>query len=200
MLEVRNLSVGYQGRAVISGVNLALQAGRTVGLRGASGLGKTTVARAIAGLISPLDGQILGGGDGVAMLFQSPRRSVNPLWKLEDVLAEPLVYAGVSAPLRREQVREICAELGIAAVHLQRFGHEVSEGELQKVALGRCLLARPRVLISDEATAMLDPLSAATLVGAMQRRTKDGLAVLAISHDTELLESWADTVVDLQRK
>ena len=200
VLEVRNLSVGYQGRAVISGVNLALQAGRTVGLRGASGLGKTTVARAIAGLISPLDGQILGGGDGVAMLFQSPRRSVNPLWKLEDVLAEPLVYAGVSAPLRREQVREICAELGIAAVHLQRFGHEVSEGELQKVALGRCLLARPRVLISDEATAMLDPLSAATLVGAMQRRTKDGLAVLAISHDTELLESWADTVVDLQRK
>ena len=200
VLEVRNLSVGYQGRAVISGVNLALQAGRTVGLRGASGLGKTTVARAIAGLISPLDGQILGGGDGVEMLFQSPRRSVNPLWKLEDVLAEPLVYAGVSAPLRREQVREICAELGIAAVHLQRFGREVSEGELQKVALGRCLLARPRVLISDEATAMFDPLSAATLVGAMQRRTKDGLAVLAISHDTELLESWADTVVDLQRK
>lgn len=200
VLEVRDLSVGYQGRAVISGVNLALQAGRTVGLRGASGLGKTTVARAIAGLISPLDGQILGGGDGVAMLFQSPRRSVNPLWKLEDVLAEPLVYAGVSAPLRREQVREICAELGIAAVHLQRFGREVSEGELQKVALGRCLLARPRVLISDEATAMLDPLSAATLVGAMQRRTKDGLAVLAISHDTELLESWTDTVVDLQRK
>ena len=200
VLEVRNLSVGYQGRAVISGVNLALQAGRTVGLRGASGLGKTTVARAIAGLISPLDGQILGGGDGVEMLFQSPRRSVNPLWKLEDVLAEPLVYAGISAPLRREQVREICAELGIAAVHLQRFGREVSEGELQKVALGRCLLARPRVLISDEATAMLDPLSAATLVGAMQRRTKDGLAVLAISHDTELLESWADTVVDLQRK
>ena len=200
VLEVRNLSVGYQGRAVISGVNLALQAGRTVGLRGASGLGKTTVARAIAGLISPLDGQILGGGDGVEMLFQSPRRSVNPLWKLEDVLAEPLVYAGVSAPLRREQVREICAELGIAAVHLQRFGREVSEGELQKVALGRCLLARPRVLISDEATAMLDPLSAATLVGAMQRRTKDGLAVLAISHDTELLESWTDTVVDLQRK
>ena len=200
VLEVRNLSVGYQGRAVISGVNLALQAGRTVGLRGASGLGKTTVARAIAGLISPLDGQILGGGDGVAMLFQSPRRSVNPLWKLEDVLAEPLVYAGISAPLRREQVREICAELGIAAAHLQRFGREVSEGELQKVALGRCLLARPRVLISDEATAMLDPLSAATLVGAMQRRTKDGLAVLAISHDTELLESWADTVVDLQRK
>lgn len=200
VLEVRDLSVGYQGRAVISGVNLALQAGRTVGLRGASGLGKTTVARAIAGLISPLDGQILGGGDGVEMLFQSPRRSVNPLWKLEEVLAEPLVYAGVSAPLRREQVREICAELGIAAVHLQRFGREVSEGELQKVALGRCLLARPRVLISDEATAMLDPLSAATLVGAMQRRTKDGLAVLAISHDTELLESWADTVVDLQRK
>ena len=200
VLEVRNLSVGYQGRAVISGVNLALQAGRTVGLRGASGLGKTTVARAIAGLISPLDGQIRGGGDGVEMLFQSPRRSVNPLWKLEDVLAEPLVYAGVSAPLRREQVREICAELGIAAVHLQRFGREVSEGELQKVALGRCLLARPRVLISDEATAMLDPLSAATLVGAMQRRTKDGLAVLAISHDTELLESWTDTVVDLQRK
>ena len=200
VLEVRDLSVGYQGRAVISGVNLALQAGRTVGLRGASGLGKTTVARAIAGLISPLDGQILGGGDGVEMLFQSPRRSVNPLWKLEDVLAEPLVYAGVSAPLRREQVREICAELGIAAVHLQRFGREVSEGELQKVALGRCLLARPRVLISDEATAMLDPLSAATLVGAMQRRTKDGLAVLAISHDTELLESWTDTVVDLQRK
>ena len=200
VLEVRNLSVGYQGRAVISGVNLALQAGRTVGLRGASGLGKTTVARAIAGLISPLDGQILGGGDGVAMLFQSPRRSVNPLWKLEEVLAEPLVYAGVSAPLRREQVREICAELGIAAAHLQRFGREVSEGELQKVALGRCLLARPRVLISDEATAMLDPLSAATLVGAMQRRTKGGLAVLAISHDTELLESWADTVVDLQRK
>lgn len=134
---------------------------------------------------------------GVAMLFQSPRRSMNPRWTLGQIMAEPLVYAGVPGVERHERCAEISAELGIPLDFWRRFPAEVSEGQLQRVALARCLLSNPRVLICDEATAMLDAFSTASLVRAIQRRTARGLAVIAISHDRELLDYWADRSISL---
>lgn len=134
---------------------------------------------------------------GVAMLFQSPRRSVNPRWTLGQIMTEPLVYAGMTADMQREKCAEICSELGIPSDFLRRFPAEVSEGQLQRIALARCLLTEPRVLICDEATAMLDAFSTASLVRAIRRRSARGLAVIAISHDRELLDYWADRSLSL---
>lgn len=220
VLEVRDLTVGYHGVPVVKGFNLSLHRGETVGWFGDSGCGKTTTARAIAGRLTPLTGQILWceSGEtaippgntpatkqrpraavqpGVAMLFQSPRRSVNPRWTLGQIIEEPLVYADVPPDVRREQGAKICDELGIPLEFRRRFPAEVSEGQLQRVALARCLLTNPTVLICDEATAMLDTFSTASLVRAIQRRSAQGLAVIAISHDRELLDYWADCSLDL---
>ena len=220
VLEVRDLTVGYHGVPVVKGFNLSLHRGETVGWFGDSGCGKTTTARAIAGRLTPLAGQIrwcesgetatlpgnssatkqrprAGVQPGVAMLFQSPRRSVNPLWTLGQIIEEPLVYADVPPDVRREQGAKICDELGIPSEFRRRFPAEVSEGQLQRVALARCLLTNPTVLICDEATAMLDTFSTASLVRAIQRRSAWGLAVIAISHDRELLDYWADCSLDL---
>ena len=220
VLEVRELTVGYHGVPVVKGFNLSLHRGETVGWFGDSGCGKTTTARAIAGRLTPLAGQIrwCESGEtatspgnspatkqhpraavqpGVAMLFQSPRRSVNPRWTLGQIIEEPLVYADVPPDVRREQGAKICDELGIPLEFRRRFPAEVSEGQLQRVALARCLLTNPTVLICDEATAMLDTFSTASLVRAIQKRSAQGLAVIAISHDRELLDYWADCSLDL---
>lgn len=220
VLEVRDLTVGYHGVPVVKGFNLSLHRGETVGWFGDSGCGKTTTARAIAGRLTPLAGQIrwCESGEtatspgnspatkqhpraavqpGVAMLFQSPRRSVNPRWTLGQIIEEPLVYADVPPDVRREQGAKICDELGIPLEFRRRFPAEVSEGQLQRVALARCLLTNPTVLICDEATAMLDTFSTTSLVRAIQRRSAQGLAVIAISHDRELLDYWADCSLDL---
>ncbi|EFU81654.1 ABC transporter, ATP-binding protein [Mobiluncus holmesii ATCC 35242] len=220
VLEVRDLTVGYHGVPVVTAFNLSLHRGETVGWFGDSGCGKTTTARAIAGRLTPLTGRIrwCGSGEtttpqgkspapkqhphaavqpGVAMLFQSPRRSVNPRWTLGQIIEEPLVYADVPPDVRRKQAAEICEELGIPSEFRRRFPAEVSEGQLQRVALARCLLTNPTVLICDEATAMLDTFSTASLVRAIQRRSARGLAVIAISHDRELLDYWADYSLEL---
>ncbi|EFU80603.1 ATP-binding cassette domain-containing protein [Mobiluncus curtisii] len=220
VLEVRDLTVGYHGVPVVTGFNLSLHRGETVGWFGDSGCGKTTTARAIAGRLTPLTGRIrwCDSGEtttpqgkspapkqrphaavqpGVAMLFQSPRRSVNPRWTLGQIIEEPLVYADVPPDVRRKQAAKICKELGIPSEFRRRFPAEVSEGQLQRVALARCLLTNPTVLICDEATAMLDTFSTASLVRAIQRRSARGLAVIAISHDRELLDYWADYSLEL---
>ena len=220
VLEVHDLTVGYHGVPVVTGFNLSLHRGETVGWFGDSGCGKTTTARAIAGRLTPLTGRIrwCDSGEtttpqgkspapkqrphaavqpGVAMLFQSPRRSVNPRWTLEQIIEEPLVYADVPPDVRRKQAAKICEELGIPSEFRRRFPAEVSEGQLQRVALARCLLTNPTVLICDEATAMLDTFSTASLVRAIQRRSARGLAVIAISHDRELLDYWADYSLEL---
>ncbi|NMW82409.1 ATP-binding cassette domain-containing protein [Mobiluncus curtisii] len=220
VLEVHDLTVGYHGVPVVTGFNLSLHRGETVGWFGDSGCGKTTTARAIAGRLTPLTGRIRwcdSGGTttpqgkspapkqrphaavqpGVAMLFQSPRRSVNPRWTLGQIIEEPLVYADVPPDVRRKQAAKICEELGIPSEFRRRFPAEVSEGQLQRVALARCLLTNPTVLICDEATAMLDTFSTASLVRAIQRRSARGLAVIAISHDRELLDYWADYSLEL---
>ncbi|WP_279105583.1 ATP-binding cassette domain-containing protein [Mobiluncus curtisii] len=220
VLEVHDLTVGYHGVPVVTGFNLSLHRGETVGWFGDSGCGKTTTARAIAGRLTPLTGRIrwCDSGEtttpqgkspapkqrphaavqpGVAMLFQSPRRSVNPRWTLGQIIEEPLVYADVPPDVRRKQAAKICEELGIPSEFRRRFPAEVSEGQLQRVALARCLLTNPTVLICDEATAMLDTFSTASLVRAIQRRSARGLAVIAISHDRELLDYWADYSLEL---
>ncbi|NMX12421.1 ATP-binding cassette domain-containing protein [Mobiluncus mulieris] len=228
VLEVNDLAAGYHGVPVVSGFNLCLHRGETVGWFGDSGCGKTTTARAIAGRLAPLAGQIRWGtrtenavsaaaGEnlvpgkrthtaarpeaarhpGVAMLFQSPRRSVNPRWTLRQIIEEPLLYAGIPQDVRHRRCAEICGELGIPPGFMRRFPAEVSEGQLQRIALARCLLTEPTVLICDEATAMLDAFSTASLVRAIQRRSARGLAVIAISHDRELLDYWADRSLNL---
>lgn len=195
---------GFDGRPVLDRVSLEIAPGETVGLQGPSGAGKSTLARLLAGLLAPQAGRVtcdgvVPAGRGrltgtLGMLFQSPRRSCSPRMRLGDLIAEPIRAAG--GPVG-ERVGRLAAEAGLTEDLLGRLPGQVSEGQLQRAALARALAGEPRYLICDEATAMLDALTTASVVRVLRRRAEAGLGVLAISHDPELLAVWADRIVDL---
>ncbi len=220
-LRARGIEAGYDGHVVLRGVDVAVPAGRIVGLYGPSAGGKTTLGRVMAGLLRPSAGEVLIDGarinarrgrlsSRVAMVFQSPRRSCSPRLTLAQIIAEPLTVRTRRAGHRRvdghthtdrtldHAVHDLAAEVGLTPDLLTRLPAQVSDGQLQRAALARALAQDPAYLICDEATAMLDAVTTAVIAALVRRRAELGLGVLAISHDTALLTAWADEVTSLE--
>ncbi|MCC3266508.1 ABC transporter ATP-binding protein [Arthrobacter gengyunqii] len=204
-LTAVNVGFSYGGSTVLQDVSLSVPAGSQIGLTGPSGSGKTTIARVLAGLLPPSTGYVTCNGaavrmpgDGrIAMLFQSPRRSCSPRMTLRAVIAEGL--RGVRSSGRRKDVdagvRHFAARVQLTADLLDRYPHEVSDGQLQRACLARSLAAGPDYLICDEATAMLDAATTAAVVRTIGEEVNGrGLGVLALSHDRELLDAWCGTI------
>lgn len=220
-LVAQEVSARYgAGPMVLDGVSLTVPPGRIVGLGGPSGTGKSTLARVLTGLLAPSTGRVECDGrpvraragalsGAVGMLFQSPRRSCSPHHTLADVVAEPLLLRRGRARLRAagavdadgtaraEVVASACRRVGLTDDLHGRLTTEVSLGQLQRAALARALVARPDYLVCDEATAMLDAATAATIAHVIREECDAGLGVLAISHDAPFLAAWADEVYDL---
>ncbi|MEV0730096.1 ATP-binding cassette domain-containing protein [Polymorphospora sp. NPDC050346] len=211
MLTAKGITAGYRrGRPVLSGTDIEVAPGEIVGLAGPSGCGKSTLVRVLALLQRPWAGTVTVDGTevrrfryaapraartAIGVVFQSPRRSVDPRLCLRDVVAEPLRATGRGDAARVAEVTEL---VGLTTDLLGRLPHEVSDGQLQRACLARALVLRPRYLICDEMTAMLDASSTAGLVQAVRAVTADeGLGVLAVSHDEDLLAVWAGRVVRL---
>lgn len=219
-LRAEAISHGYGSGAdrveVLRGVDLAIASGERVGLAGPSGAGKSTLAYLMAMLAVPdagrvvLDGSPVGGAGidlapalrrRVQLLWQAPRAAVDPRHRLDRIILEPLRLHG-EAPAdrsaRRALLVEIATEVGLTADLLGRRSTEVSDGQLQRACVARALLLRPDVLVADEPSAMLDVSTQAALLDTLRARTLDGMGVLLISHDTELLTHWCDRVVTLR--
>lgn len=213
MLRADGISAGYPpATQVLTDVSLRVPGDTTVGLLGPSGSGKSTLARVLALLHAPSGGTVTVDGDTVrqwryraprslrtrvGIVFQQPRTAVDPRLRLRDVIAEPLRATGQ----RREtagRVAELAGLIGITDELLTRRANEVSDGQLQRVCLARALAPRPRYLICDEMTGMLDASTTAALVDVVRRyREHTGAGVLTISHDTTLLRHWCDHVESL---
>ncbi|MDF6060432.1 ABC transporter ATP-binding protein [[Kitasatospora] papulosa] len=215
MLELQAITAGYDRKApVVRDVTLSVAPGESVGLLGPSGCGKSTLARVAALLHRPDAGTLLLDGDpvrrwrhrapcaqrtAIGVVFQQPRLSADPRLRLTDLIAEPLRATG-----RRDEVRERVAELtpsvGLTPDLLDRRPHEVSDGQLQRACLARALLLRPRWLICDEMTAMLDASTTAALVAAVEEyRSATGAGLLAVGHDQVLLGRWCDRTVSWEK-
>ena len=207
-LSAVNVGFSYGGRAVLANVNLVIPAGSQVGLTGPSGSGKTTLARILAGLTVPSAGSVscngaavrAAGNGSIAMLFQSPRRSCSPRMTLRSVIAEGM--SGIRRSMRRKDVdtgvRQVAERVQLTADLLDRYPHEVSDGQLQRACLARALAAGPDYLICDEATAMLDAATTAAVVRVIgEEVAARDLGVLALSHDQRLLEAWCGSIADL---
>ncbi|WP_166349521.1 ABC transporter ATP-binding protein [Phytoactinopolyspora limicola] len=213
-LMARDVAVGYRrGTPVLTGVSLAVEPGEVVGLAGPSGCGKSTLARVLALLLPPWSGGVVIDDEpvrrarhrvprelrvAVGVVFQSPRRSVDPRFTLADVIAEPLRAGGRSTAAARPDVERLATRVDLTADLLDRRPHEVSDGQLQRACLARALAAEPRYLVCDEMTSMLDASTSAALVGVVNEEVAERrMGVLAVSHDPDLLDVWARRVITL---
>jgi ABC-type dipeptide/oligopeptide/nickel transport system ATPase subunit len=193
MLRAEKVSFGYDGAMdVIRDMDFALAPGEVVGLPGPSGQGKSTLARLLAGYLAPRSGRIACDGESlpgrgfspVQLLFQHPELAMNPRWLLGDIVAEG-----------HRPERTILASLNIEPHWLARYPHELSGGELQRLALARAMGPRTRYLIADEMTAMLDPSTQAMIWQSVLGWASDqGVGILAISHDRHLLARIAHRI------
>ncbi|TCP38928.1 peptide/nickel transport system ATP-binding protein [Tamaricihabitans halophyticus] len=213
MLCANGIVAGYRRNApVLDGVDVHIASGETVGLAGPSGCGKSTLARVLALLLPPWRGEV--SLDGVAItrfrhaapaamrtrvgvVFQQPRLAVDPRFTLRQVIAEPVHAAGRNGAVDRT-VTDLADRVGLTGDLLNRCGHEVSDGQLQRACLARALAPEPDYLVCDEMTAMVDASTTALLVQVVRSLISErGVGVLAISHDEELLDIWADRVIRL---
>ncbi|MGH4030075.1 ABC transporter ATP-binding protein [Actinomycetota bacterium Odt1-20B] len=213
MLELGAVTAGYDPREpVFRDVSLTIETGESVGLLGPSGCGKSTLARVAALLHRPDAGRVVIDGEpargwrhrapreqrtAFGVVFQQPRLSADPRLTLADLIAEPLRATGRPEKGEvRERVGELADSTGLGDDLLRRRPHEVSDGQLQRACLARALVLRPRWLICDEMTAMLDASTTAALVAVVEEyRRERGAGLLAVGHDRALLERWCDRTV-----
>ena len=180
---------GRQTVKAVDDFNLKIRRGETFGLVGESGCGKSTVARTLVGLYKPTDGEIElersgtrddGSSSRMQMIFQDPQASLNPRWRVSDVIAETLP-PGTS---RDARVAELLRQVGLSESDGRKYPHEFSGGQRQRISIARALAAEPEFLICDEPTSALDVSVQAQILNLMvELQEQLGLTYLFISHD-----------------
>ena len=171
-------------------VTLGIDKGETVGLVGESGCGKSTVARLIVGLYAPSEGRIEFSGRRLQMIFQDPYASLNPRWRVQDIVAEPIRFLGTG-----QKVEELLVQVGLSPDDGEKYAHEFSGGQRQRISIARALAGEPDFLVCDEPTSALDVSVQAQILNLMsdlQRRL--GLTYLFISHNLAVVSQVADRV------
>jgi len=208
-----------RGRSVraLEGVSLTVGEGESVGLVGPSGSGKSTLARIVAGHLRPdagdlaLAGAPMPGSRGrearairsrIQLVMQDPWDALSPRLAVEDLVREPLDLAGSGKdPASRTAVGEMLGSVGLpsSGPFLKAYAHELSGGELQRIALARALVARPKLLVADEPTSMLDASEQARLLVLLRElQVEMGLGLLLVSHDVAVVRKVTDRIVVLE--
>lgn len=215
LLEVSDLAVTYRTRhgelRAVEQVSFAVERGQTLGLVGESGCGKSSVAKAVMRLVEPSAGSIrLDGVDithlppsqlrplrrRLQMIFQDPGGSLNPRHRVGRQLEEPLAFHGLEdADERKRRVRDLMAQVGLAAEMAHRLPHEFSGGQRQRIAIARALALNPSLIVCDEPVSALDVSLQAQILNLLTDLQRDHkMAYLFISHDLSVVQHLADRV------
>jgi peptide/nickel transport system ATP-binding protein len=216
LLRVENLVVEYAvgGKTIhaVSGVSLEIARGETLGLVGESGCGKSTLGRAVLQLREAVSGRVLFDGQNltamqgdalrkmrqrVQLIFQDPIASLNPRRRIGDIVAEPLVIAGVKDAKKRKQIVDVV----LTAVGLDpslvtgRLPHEFSGGQCQRICIARALVLNPEFIICDEPVSALDVSIRAQILNLLEdMKARFGLTLLFIAHDLAVVKAVSDRV------
>jgi peptide/nickel transport system ATP-binding protein len=177
-------------------VSFAIERGETLALVGESGCGKSTVARLIVGLYRPSEGRVDYRGRRMQMIFQDPYASLNPRWRVRDIVAEPIRVLGLlDKKLIVEKVRELLRQVGLSADDGDKYPHEFSGGQRQRISIARALAGEPDLLVCDEPTSALDVSVQAQILNLMRDlQERLGLTYLFISHNLAVVSEVADRV------
>ncbi len=171
-------------------VTLEIFQGETFALVGESGSGKSTVARLIVGLYKPTEGSVEFSGRRMQMIFQDPYASLNPRWRVRDIVGEPVEVLGTSV-----RVDEALVQVGLSPDDGDKYPHEFSGGQRQRISIARALAGEPDFLVCDEPTSALDVSVQAQILNLMSDlQTRLGLTYLFISHNLAVVSQIADRV------
>ena len=225
LLEARDVEVSFYvaGRGdwpwtpprklrAVSGVSITLNEGETLGIVGESGSGKSTLARAIIGTVKASDGRILWKGDdliGMAadtrrahardfqMVFQDPLAALNPRMTVGQIIAEPLITHFPKTPKAeaRAKVLEIMEKVGLLPNLVNRYPHEFSGGQCQRIGIARALILRPKLLICDEPVSALDVSVQAQVINLLKAIQQEfRLSIIFIAHDLSVVRHVSDRI------
>lgn len=212
MLEINNCCKSFGNQTVLQDVSMTIPNGSIIGVSGASGIGKSTLAKILCGVTAPdagavfLDGKLLVSqkeaydrkcGLAIQMVYQQPYATLDPAQKIGAGLRELISYHRLTKNRQETEklIADILAQMQLPSKILAHLPRQISGGEAQRVALARCLLLSPKLLILDEATSMLDVSTQANLLALVRAQmVPNGGAVLFISHDRALTDFYCDTV------
>ncbi|MFP4561959.1 MAG: ABC transporter ATP-binding protein [Spirochaetia bacterium] len=207
-------SIRKREKCVLSGIELLLEEGSSVGIVGKSGSGKTTLGKILAGILEPTGGQVLYEGrdifslnreerrnyiQNVQMMFQNPEGALNPMKRIERQFFDVCRLTGsASRAESAERTARALEQVGLSKEILCRLPSELSGGQNQRVALGRILLLDPKIIILDEPTSALDISVQAQILHLLKRLQHERrLSYIFISHDPEVVDFMCDRIVSV---
>ena len=218
VLEVRDLHVSFGGVEILRGVSFDLEAGKTLGVVGESGCGKSQTGFAVMGMLQRpgritqgsirLDGQELVGlgerrlqeirGDGIALVMQDPFTSLNPMMRVGDQIAEALrLHRGMNRSQADRAAVEMLDKVGVPApeASARKYPHQMSGGQRQRVVIGIAFACQPKVLIADEPTTALDVTLQAQILRLLRElQETTGVAVMLVSHDIGAIAAVSERI------
>ena len=216
LLEVKNLKKYFRNPGgtlhAVDDINFALDQGKTLGVVGESGCGKTTLGRTVMHLIEPTSGSIVFEGEDIStptkaqihkirrnmqIIFQDPFSSLNPRMSISDAISEPLkLHSKMSKEEIRAETKSLMDTVGIASRFVNSYPHELDGGRRQRIGIARALSLRPKFIVCDEPVSALDVSIQAQIINLMMELQEErGLAYIFVTHDLSVVKHISDDIM-----